>query len=85
VFEPALREIVKMLFDNLWTKFKIAETENIAGDEEEKGAGRRSSKSEGGGGGGGGGGGMMGGLFASKPQGRRASQESGNKSTVVLS
>ena len=26
VFEPALQEIVKMLYQNIWTKFKIAET-----------------------------------------------------------
>ena len=26
VFEPALQEIIKMLYQNLWTKFKVAET-----------------------------------------------------------
>ena len=26
VFEPALQEIVKMLYQNIWTKFKVAET-----------------------------------------------------------
>jgi len=34
IFEPAFKEIVKMLFQNLWTKFKVAETEKIAGEEE---------------------------------------------------
>ena len=30
VFEPALQEIIKMLYQNIWTKFKLAETGSIS-------------------------------------------------------